>query len=148
MQKGEEIMATENELSSMMDQVQTKTNETFDKLMSVAEVDKVFSPPVVSGEYTVITAAEVGAGLGLGFGIGFTTDEDKSETEKSSADNGSGGGGGGGGGSFSRPVAVITIGPQGVEVKPVVDITKIGLALFTALGSMFIMSARMRRFNK
>ena len=138
----------ENEISNLVEKMQSKTNEAFDKLMSVAEVDKVFSQPVVSGEYTVITAAEVGSGMGLGFGVGAGTDEEKAEGEEPKVDSGSGGGGGGGGGSFSRPVAVITISPQGVEVKPVIDITKIGLALFTALGSMFIMSARMRRIGK
>ena len=141
-------MVTENELSSLMEKIQSKTNETFDKLMSVAQVDKVFSQPIVSGDYTVITAAEVGVGLGVGFGIGFNVEEDKTVPEESKKDDGSGGGGGGGGGSFSRPVAVISISSQGVEVKPVIDITKIGLAMFTALGSMFIMSRSMRRINK
>ncbi len=138
-------MINENEMANMVDKIQGKTNEVFDKLMSIAEVDKVFSQPVVSGEYTVITAAEVGAGMGVGFGVGSGMDEEKPKTEESKEVGGSGGGGGGGGGSFSRPVAVISISPLGVEVKPVIDITKIGLALFTALGTMFIMSARMRR---
>jgi uncharacterized spore protein YtfJ len=141
-------MDTGYEFAGLVEKIQAKSNETFDRLMSVAEVDKVFSQPVVSGEYTVITAAEVGAGLGLGFGVGAGMDEDKDEAEEPKEVSGSGGGGGGGGGSFSRPVAVITISPQGVEVKPVIDITKISLACFTALGSMVIMFARMGRFNK
>jgi hypothetical protein len=32
-----------------------------------------------------------------------------------------------------------------VRVDPVVDATKIGLALFTTLGAMFMMLSRMRR---
>ena len=36
-----------------------------------------------------------------------------------------------GGGAMGRPVAVIVLGPEGVEVKPVVDVTKVTL---TALG--------------
>jgi hypothetical protein len=40
---------------------------------------------------------------------------------------------------------VISLGPQGVEVKPVIDMTKIGLALLTTLGSMGLMFLRMKR---
>ena len=141
-------MINENEVSSMVENITSKSNETFDRLMSVAQVDKVFSQPVVSGEYTVITAAEVGVGLGLGFGVGAGIDEDMAKAEEPKEVGGSGGGGGGGGGSFSRPVAVISISPYGVEVRPVIDITKIGLAFITALGGMFIMSCRMRRISK
>jgi hypothetical protein len=46
---------------------------------------------------------------------------------------------------MARPVAVISVGPDGVDVEPVVDVTKLGLALFTALGAMFLMFGRMRR---
>lgn len=57
---------------------------------------------------------------------------------------GMGGGGGGGGGASGRPVAVISIGEDGVQVEPVVDATKVALAFFTALGSMFFMLMKMR----
>jgi hypothetical protein len=42
------------------------------------------------------------------------------------------------------PVAVISVGPRGVAVEPVIDATKIMLAMFTALGSMLVMLMRMR----
>jgi uncharacterized spore protein YtfJ len=63
-------------------------------------------------------------------------------------DAGMGGGGGGGGGASGRPVAVISISEDGVEVEPVVDATKIALAFFTAMGSMFFMLAKMRKAAK
>jgi uncharacterized spore protein YtfJ len=53
-------------------------------------------------------------------------------------------GGGGGGNIFSRPVAVIVAGPEGVRVTPVFDTTKIILAGLTALGFMFSTLLRMR----
>jgi hypothetical protein len=85
----------------------------------------VYGEPVQQGDTTVIPTAEV---LGtLGFGVG-----------EGAGDGGKGGygaGGGGGGRSFSRPVAVIVIGPGGVEVKPVMDLTKIALAGITAWAS-------------
>jgi hypothetical protein len=49
---------------------------------------------------------------------------------------------------LGRPVAVISVGPAGVQVEPVVDITKIGLALITALGAMFMMLRKMRQAGR
>jgi uncharacterized spore protein YtfJ len=63
-------------------------------------------------------------------------------------DAGMGGGGGGGGGASGRPIAVISITGEGVQVEPVVDATKLGLAFFTALGSMFFMLMKMRKAAK
>jgi hypothetical protein len=40
-------------------------------------------------------------------------------------------------------VAVIISSPEGVRVEPVVDVTKISLALFTTLGFMVGMYLRM-----
>ena len=48
-------------------------------------------------------------------------------------DGGGGAGGGGGGWSQGRPVAVIRITPAGVEVKPVIDVTKSGLTLLLGI---------------
>jgi uncharacterized spore protein YtfJ len=56
---------------------------------------------------------------------------------------GEGTGGGGGGRSFARPVAVIIASPDGVRVEPVVDVTKIALAAFTAGAFMVGMFLRM-----
>jgi uncharacterized spore protein YtfJ len=58
------------------------------------------------------------------------------------------GGGGGGGNATARPVAVIHVGPEGVDVEPVVDVTKISLAFFTMLGSIFLMARKMRKAMK
>ena len=61
---------------------------------------------------------------------------------------GGGGGGGGGGGAQARPVATITVGPNGVHVEPIVDVTKLGVAFFTALGAIFIARSGMRKLKK
>jgi len=53
-----------------------------------------------------------------------------------------------GGGASARPVAVVVIGPEGVEVKPVFDATKIGIALATTLGAMLLMLGRMRKAGR
>jgi uncharacterized spore protein YtfJ len=67
------------------------------------------------------------------------------EMEAEGEDAGMGGGGGGGGGASGRPVAVISVSEDGVQVEPVVDATKIALAFFTTLGSMFFMLTKMRK---
>jgi uncharacterized spore protein YtfJ len=59
-----------------------------------------------------------------------------------------GGGGAGGGAALGRPVAVISIGPHGVAVEPIVDVTKIALAFVTALGGMLVVWSKMRRAAK
>ena len=123
-----------------------------EKLFDVAQPSSVYAEPVTAGDHTVITASEVTVGMGIGFGVGggegrSTPSQEMSEegSEFEGEGTGMGGGGGGGGASMARPVAVISVGPDGVQVEPVVDPTKIAIALFTTLGSMFFMLSRMRR---
>jgi uncharacterized spore protein YtfJ len=139
---------------------QEQATELMAQLLAVAEPGRVYSEPVVSGDHTVITASEVTAGMGIGFGVGFGSAPSSQEiaadaqAERTPGEgqknegSGAGGGGGGGGGAFARPVAVISIGPGGVRVEPVVDVTKVALAFFTAFGSMFLMLSRMRRASR
>jgi uncharacterized spore protein YtfJ len=126
------------------------------KLTDVAQPGAVYGEPVTVDDHTVITASEVSVGLGFGYGLGGGTEPGSAATEGSqdaqagaegqvNAANGFGGGGGGGGGSSARPVAVVHIGPEGVRVEPVVDVTKISLAFFTMLGSIFMIGAKMRK---
>lgn len=130
---------------------QRDAKELVERLFVVAEPEVVFSDPVTQGEYTVITAREVTIGLGFGFGGGGGAGPaaaGETGTPPGTAPDagaGFGGGGGGGGSSVGRPVAVIEIGPAGVRVEPIVDPTKIAIAMFTALGSMAFMLTRMAR---
>jgi uncharacterized spore protein YtfJ len=124
-----------------------------EKLFSITRPGAVFSEPVTAGEHTVITASEVVVGMGFGYGAGAGTGSEEEEAEgENEADaqeaqeaGGFGAGGGGGGGSFGRPVAAISIGPDGVRVDPILDVTKVGLAFLTAMGAMFMMLGKMRR---
>lgn len=115
-----------------------------DKVFAAAQPGAVFGAPVVSGAYTVITASEVAAGGGFGSGHGTGTKPGARAAEASAMAQGEGGGSGGGGGASARPIAVITIGPEGVTVKPIVDVTKIALAGITAWGAMLAMLLRLR----
>ncbi len=80
-----------------------------------AHVRTVFGEPIRHGDRIVIPVAQVRGGFGLGFGRG--------------KEPAGGGTGAGGGGMFrARPVAVIEITPGEVQVRPVVDVTRIVLA--------------------
>jgi uncharacterized spore protein YtfJ len=109
--------------------------ETLGKFLAVADVDTVYGQPIRKADLTIIPTAEVFSIMGFGVGGGH------SRPERGAGWNG---GGGGGGESFSRPVAVIVAGPDGVQVKPVIDTTKLLLTAFTALGFMVSTLARMR----
>lgn len=120
---------------------QKETIEMVNRLHEAAQPEAAFSKPVTQGEYTVITAAEVSVSLGAGFGGGGGSAEEEEEKDVS---QGFGGGGGGGGVATARPIAAIEIGPDGVVVEPIVDVTKIVLAFFTAFGAMAMMFSRMK----
>lgn len=122
--------------------------EMMKRVAEIASVDSVFGEPVAAGEYTVITAAEISASVGFGYGIGSSDTESPGESETGQAGSSGGGGGGGGGYTTARPVAVITVGPDGVRMDPVVDISKLSLAFFTMIGSLIVMLSKIRRVAK
>jgi hypothetical protein len=136
---------------------QREANALMQRLFVVAEPEMVFSAPVMQGDYTAITAREITIGLGFGYGGGggvgpggkpedggAAVDAEMAEETPGDA-AGYGGGGGGGGTATGRPVAVIEIGPSGVRVEPIVDPTKIAVAMFTTLGAMGMALLKMRR---
>ncbi|HLF73421.1 MAG TPA: hypothetical protein VI524_03665 [Anaerolineales bacterium] len=114
---------------------------TLDKFLTAATVDAVYSPPVMQGENLVIPAAEVLSVVGFGLGLGGGSQAAGGTENADSA--GGGGGGGGGGRVLARPVAAIIMSPTGVRVEPIVDVTKVVLAVFTSLGFMVAMLTRM-----
>jgi uncharacterized spore protein YtfJ len=116
------------------------------QITGTARSDAVFGEPREVAGRTVIPVAEVacGMGWGMGFGEGSSTSEKSGEGPNS----GSGGGGGGGGGAKARPVAVIVIGPDGVEIQPVFDRTKIYLAAAMTAAFSLLWLMRLRRMDK
>jgi uncharacterized spore protein YtfJ len=142
---------TFNTMAEAMDKYQEQSREWMDKLLAAARPRAVYGEPITSGNYTVVTASEVtaGGGFGYGFGGGSAPASAPGQTPGQEQENEGGGGGiGGGGGSSGRPVATIIIGPEGVRVEPVIDATKIALAIFTTVGAMWMMLGRMRRMSQ
>jgi len=111
------------EANELQDPLQ-KAGELTTSMLAIAQPSAIFGEPLQIGEETIVTASEVGAAMGVGKIIAAA---------------------GGGGTSFGRPVAVVTAGPNGVKVRPVLDLTKIGLAFLTMLGSFLMMKRKMQR---
>lgn len=104
--------------------------QVMEKLIAAGDVSRVYGQPIQAGDALIIPAAEVLTIAGFGMGGGSGTASDASGTPR----QGKGGGGGGGGRTLARSVAVVVASPAGVEVKPVLDLTKIALAALTAAG--------------
>lgn len=107
-----------------------------EKLGSAARVDAVFGEPREIAGRVVIPAAKASAGFGAGAGSGGDVRDDTR----------SGGGGGGGGGGFRvEPVAVVELSAESVAVQPVIDWTRVILALITTVGTLLGIRAWRRR---
>ena len=120
--------------------------EVIGRLFDVTKPDAVYAEPVEVGNYTVITASELVVTVGAGYGGGCGSDPTRSTGENGEPAVGSGGGGGGGGIATGRPVAAITIGPEGTKVDPIIDPTKIAIAFFTTFTAMIITIMQALRF--
>ncbi len=148
------MIDTRNTLQSLTDKSSEQLRAMLERIFAAAQPGAVFSEPVVSGNYTIITASEVTSGGGFGSGVGFgpatpsAKQQPGEEVSQSEQANSGGGGIGGGGGSAGRPVAIIIIGPDGVTVKPVFDLTKIALAGITAWTTMLAVLRRARKASK
>lgn len=128
-------------------QSETAALTTISRLFDVYQPGVVFGEPTTVDDHTVITAAEVMVGMGLGYGHG-SGDAGDGDSEGGGTGGGEGRGVGGGGGSSGRPVAAIVIGPQGVQVEPIVDVTKIAIAFFTTVGAIYMSWRAMRRQSR
>jgi uncharacterized spore protein YtfJ len=147
-----------------------ETRDLLNRLLAIAQPQAVFGEPIEVGEQKIITASEVTAGLGFGFGAGGGTaepgegkggvlvaqngpsvvpeaNEEATKTAGNAEASGMGGGGGGGGGASGRPVAVISITSDDVRVVPVLDQTRILLAVLSTLAAIFLMMGKLRRMT-
>jgi uncharacterized spore protein YtfJ len=112
--------------------------ETLETFMDSADVRRAYGEPHEKDGTIIIPAAEVLVGMGFGVAYG-------SGPKREDGDAQGGSGGGGGGRTLSRPVAVIIASPEGVRVEPVIDVTKIIMAFFTAFGFIVSTLFRMKR---
>jgi len=137
----------------------SQLQELVTELKKFTGVETVFGKPLTVGNFTLITAAEVAGGLGVGRGQGpmeldsdeccgccdtDEAEETEPETDAEEAEDeveiwsSSGEGAGGGTGGVSRPVGVIIVGESEVWVEPIIDKTRIGIAIATTVAAMGI----------
>jgi uncharacterized spore protein YtfJ len=121
------------------------TQETMERFLETADISAVYGEAFHHEDKAIIPTAEILCGMGFGVGSGGGSGPANPDGKDGSNGAGTGGGGGGGGRVLSRPVAVIVVSPSGVEVKPIVDVTKIAMAGLTAFGFVATMIYRMTR---
>jgi hypothetical protein len=89
-------------------------------------------PSTTVGDRAVIPLLETFASGGFGGGAGGGVQGD------------GGGGGGGGGIGRSRAVAVAIVGPEGVKIRPVIDVTGLALPAASAIAALLVSAAGRR----
>ena len=120
-----------------MHETLSRTDAVADALREAAR-GELAATPVTAGERTIIPLAETFFAGGFGGGFG--------EAAESGPAPGIGGGAGAGGIGRSRTVAVVVAGPEGVDVRPIVDTTSIVLAAIgAALGVLGVARHARRR---
>jgi len=117
----------------------TASEEFMNKLVSAANVNAVFGEPVQRGDTVVIPCAEISIGGGMGVGSGS---DGGNEPKKLSWGTGAGGG------TTGHPLAIIVISPEGVRVQPIMDMTKVALAVFTTATFMVLQLVRLSRAGR
>jgi uncharacterized spore protein YtfJ len=106
-------------------------------LLVVANGEGAVGPSTVVGDRTVIPLTETMFSGGFGTGGGGGLDAQRNV--------GGGSGGGGGGGGRTRTIALAVVGPDGIEIKPVVDWSGLVLAALTTLATLGTRSLLGRR---
>ncbi len=100
--------------------------DVWDRLVVSAQAGLAYGEPRVVGDRTIIPIGAVGYGFGWGGGGGTTLDK--------AGNPATGGGGGGGGGVVVQPFALVEIAGDRIRLRPVLDWTRIIVALIVTVG--------------
>ena len=121
---------------------------TVGRIPSIATAEAVVGPVREENGRIAIPLASVAAGFGLGLGAGHEGG-DAADPDDASAPRGAGGGGGGGGGAKARPVAVVELTEDDLQVHQVVDSTRIAVASLALAGwCVFWITRTIRAFRR
>ena len=121
---------------------------TLNRLTEVAGPTAVFGAPVVRDDMTVIPCCRVSVGLGFGGGGGTgpaRAQAAQGEAQADQAPTATGEGIGGGGGSQGRPVAAIVLTPGHVQIRPIVDVTRVAFACMATAVALALLIGRVLR---
>lgn len=102
--------------------------ERLDKVPEEVNINAVFGTPETIDGITLIPVAEISYGFGAGVGSGPSHEGDEVSADTDATEGEAAIGAGGGAGAKARPIAYITVGPEGASVQPIVDEQKIALA--------------------
>lgn len=123
-------------------------DRTITRLTEVAGPTAVFGAPVERGDTTVIPCCRVSVGLGFGGGGGAgpaRAEGAQGDTQTDQTQTAAGEGIGGGGGSQGRPVAAIILTPDRVQIRPIVDVTRVAFAgMATAVALALLIGRALR----
>jgi uncharacterized spore protein YtfJ len=86
---------------------------TFERAQSSASIDNVYGQPISYGDSIIVPVASISQFFGIGMSAG--TDQTTESPQSDEVD------GGGAARVKARPVALVEIMPEGVDVHPVVD---------------------------
>jgi uncharacterized spore protein YtfJ len=122
---------------------------TINRLTEVAGPSAVFGAPIVRDDMTVIPVCRVSVGLGFGGGGGSgparAEDAHEEDAHAEQAPASTGEGLGGGGGSQGRPVAAIVLTPGQVQIRPIIDVTRVAFAgMATAVALALLIGRALR----
>jgi uncharacterized spore protein YtfJ len=121
---------------------------TITRLTEVAGPNAVFGAPVARGDTTVIPCCRVSVGLGFGGGGGAgpaRAQDAQADTQADQAQTAAGEGIGGGGGSQGRPVAAIILTQDRVQIRPIVDVTRVAFAGMATADALAFLIGRVLR---
>lgn len=105
-----------------------------------ASVRTAFGEPIRVDNRLIVPVAKVGGWFGLGFGRGESGREQPGQGAA-----GQGAGGGGGARLSVRPLAVIEITPEKVQVLPIIDLTRLAtLGLLLVAWNVFWITRTIR----
>ena len=118
---------------------------TVGRIPSIATAEAVVGPVREENGRIAIPLASVAAGFGLGLGAGQEGGDAAGRDDASTPR----GGGGGGGGAKARPVAVVELTEDELQVHQVVDSTRIAVAsLALAAWCVFWITRTIRAFRR
>lgn len=106
-----------------------RTRDMLGQFFGPVSADAVFNRETDETGATVITAAAFERAGGFGWGGGSGTGP--------GGEDGGGGGAGGGGVTEGRPVAVIRITDEGIDMVPVVDATKVAVTFLVSVAAVW-----------
>ena len=120
--------------------LQRSVDRFLERILTVADVRRVYGEPVVQGDRTVIPVTQVRTMIGFGGGSGTEPGKGDGEAEPRGGE-----GGGGGGGIRVTPLGYIELTPSEARFVPIVDRTRLAITAIIAFTLLMIIRGPRRK---